>query len=58
MVEDPIMREKKHDLASVVTGIDRAESPRTYLSKVIAATPCDIACAFGWSLAMAKRELL
>ena len=31
---------------------------QAYLSTVIAATPRDLARAFGWPLAMAKRELL
>ena len=58
MVEDIIMHEKRGNLACVVTGLNRAAAPHAYLSTVIAATPRDIACAFGSSLAMAKRDLL
>jgi hypothetical protein len=39
-------------------GLSRAATAHVYLSTVIDETPCDIACAFSWLLAMAKRGLL
>jgi hypothetical protein len=43
-----------HDLNYIVTGLSRAATPHVYVSTVIDETPCDIACAFSWPLAMAK----
>jgi hypothetical protein len=55
-VEDTIDREKRgHDLNYVGTGLIRAATPHVYLSTVIDETPCDIAYAFSWPLAMTKR---
>jgi hypothetical protein len=48
----------RHDLNYVVTGLIQAATPHVYLSTVIDETLCDIACAFSWPLAMAKRRYL
>jgi pimeloyl-ACP methyl ester carboxylesterase len=53
------IREKRgHDLNYVVTGLIRAAMPHVYLSTVVDETPCDIACAFSWPLAVAKRGVI
>ena len=44
-----------HDLNYVLTGLMRAATPHVYLSTLIDETLCDIAFAFSWPLAMAKR---
>jgi hypothetical protein len=49
------VRKGGHDLNYIVTGLIRAATPHVYLSTVIDETPCDIAYAFNWPLAMAKR---
>ena len=47
-----------HDLNYVVTLIDPGRNARCCLSTVIDETACDVASAFGWPLATAKRGLL